>query len=279
MNRDVIVRLRGGLGNQLFQWAAGFSLSRRLGGELLLDASEIGANRERIDQRFFELSYFGIEAHHPRRTVPRLRWLRNESVFREKSFAFDPAFANISEGCELRGYFQSWRYFADDAELLVSILRNGYQLGGRAEDVLRGLRGQEWTAVHVRRGDYKNFPEKFLLLGRTYFDKAIKQVQQGKPGPVIVFAEDSEEVSELVPNAALVVDSSVVNRPGDVMMMMSLSTALVGSNSTLSWWAGLTHLSGGSRVVFPQRWFSEGVGDTRDLLPPQWSSISDEGGG
>ncbi len=127
----VVVGLSGGLGNQMFQYAAGRSLAGRLGVPLVLDLSWFGDQKERQ----FALTPFRIEGvkrtqyswlpPHGQAMASRLsrRWLpriMDVPVWREPHFNYSMEFAKISRPVFLEGYWQSERYFLEIRPQLLS---------------------------------------------------------------------------------------------------------------------------------------------------------------
>ena len=106
--KNVVVELQGGLGNQLFGWAAGYVLSKRLECDLVLDCSQLSS-------RGYQLGHFEFSTN-LQQVDNRQGWLKKFSnkiksdVFEEQSFIFDLRFERITSPSVLRGYFQSWKY-------------------------------------------------------------------------------------------------------------------------------------------------------------------------
>jgi hypothetical protein len=118
-NDAVCVELKGGLGNQLFQYAAGRALSLRLSCRLVLDITAFDAPPEHITQRSFMLDRFASGAE----TMPALEDLA-WSDYVQPSYTFDPAFNDLGRGTRLRGYFQSELFFASARETRRRQLRS-----------------------------------------------------------------------------------------------------------------------------------------------------------
>jgi len=108
LRTSVTVELQGGLGNQLFGWAAGFVLSQKLGCDLIVD-------KKNLYQRGYQLDHFNFskDLKTTDKQVIGIRVIKNKiygNIFEEKSFEYDPRFENIVSPKTLRGYFQSWKY-------------------------------------------------------------------------------------------------------------------------------------------------------------------------
>jgi hypothetical protein len=137
----VITALTGGLGNQLFQYAAGNALALHLGAELMVDTTSFRVRGVRP-----------LEIGH---VCPSLRVASEQDIARVPTFTtgmgFEPALFDQRAPVRLQGYWQSERYFAHCASELLS----DFTLPGAATDsTAAALRSSNSVAIHVRRGDY-----------------------------------------------------------------------------------------------------------------------------
>jgi hypothetical protein len=273
---DVIVTLTGGLGNQLFQYAAGLALSRRLGVGLTLD---VGAYRRDRLRRFSLEPILHPEvtvADHPRWRVRLRRRVgrREPPPFRPDNAGWDPAFAGIAAPVRLHGTCASPRYFAEVGETVRREF-TGFPLESEAARALRGrVAAGEMCAVHVRRGDYLKNAKRLRKLGlkdRDYYARAIDEVRAraGHDLTVVVFSDE--------PNAARTVLDGLVRRvvvaegthDTEDLVLMAACDHHVIANSTFSWWGAWLATSPHQLVVAPARWFAQHP-EPRDLIPADW---------
>lgn len=263
--RRVEVLLRGGLGNQLFGYAAGTELATRLGLPLHLivqpNMGTLGAERsfvlESVLPSGVSWSDVGVVAKR----------------FQEASFAFDREFAELLEPCLLDGYFQSWRYFENSEQAIRK------QISSTPEFVHGGkLVGEEFLAVHVRRGDYlisKNaefhgvVPFEFFKAGLDHLRKI-----QGNL-PAIVFSDDVGEAKRLSLELSRceVFDEDHTEGPLETLGAFSAARSHVISNSSFSWWGAFLS-DNNNTVIAPRPWFKDPSIDTTDLLPGRWLSMA-----
>ena len=271
-----VVELRGGLGNQLFQWAAGYSISQSLSRDLWLDASQIRQESRTIDRREYQLDFFGLgEANEGRVTFDLDSW-RGEipkKIFTEKSLNYDWRFEKIRRPLILRGYFQSLTYFSRYQESVRAILASESLLTENTSAILAELRSGPWVAVHVRRGDYLNLPKHFVTVGSDYYAEAFKKLSLQTGVSRVVFSESLEDAMQVVPGADLYLDSVALPHPGDVLQLLSRADFLIGANSTLSWWGTFLNQSRQDRKVLPEKWFPPSKPMPKSLIPADWNVI------
>lgn len=283
----VVVGLSGGLGNQMFQYAAGRSLAVRLGVPLILDLSWFGSQQERQ----FSLSHFCIEAvqrsqcpwlppkgralasRFSRRWLPRIMGV---PVLREPHFHYTADFSTLSEPVFLEGYWQSERYFQEIRSLLLQEFALREPLPSASQEILEEISAYDAICVHVRRGDYLSNPIAAKVHGTCpvdYYRAGVSELCQGLERPrCFVFSDDPGWV-----RASLAFDCSMtvvdVNGTDDAhldLVLMAACHHFLIANSSLSWWAGWLGAHAGKKVIAPARWFLTLDKDTRDLLPEPW---------
>ena len=281
MSRVTVV-LDGGLGNQMFQYAAGRALSLRTGATLELDLRRLRAG----GRRPYGLSDFALPSGTrlladgpPVRRPGALRRLLpwTQRFFRESGFAYDPRFPGLRAPLTLDGYFQSERYFAEAADSLRAELRPRRELAP-AIDALAAeiLPPGPRVSLHVRRGDYADPAIQAVhgLLGPDYYARALAAIAEtsGSAPRVCVFTDDSAWVRAhlpLPPDACYV--SERTRTPLEDLMLMAKCHHHITANSSFSWWGAWLNPGPAKVVVTPSRWFQPGSGlDDRDLRPAGW---------
>lgn len=286
----VIVGLSGGLGNQMFQYAAGRALSVRLGCSLLLDLSWFfGAH-----QRQFALSPFNIIAEQrlawpmlpqsaqreisrfSRRFAPRIMGV---PVFRESRFHYMPSFSSLKSSVFLEGYWQSQRYFSEIRPQLLEEFSLNQLMPSASIAVLDAIQTSDAICVHVRRGDYVSNPAAAKVHGicsRDYYQKAVAELINDLQNPhCFIFSDEPAAVMEAFSFdcPVTVVD---INGPTEVHFDLSLMAAckhFVIANSSLSWWGAWLGAHNEKRVIAPEKWFLTEQKNTKDLLPDNWLRI------
>ena len=283
----VVVGLSGGLGNQMFQYAAGRALAVRLHVPLVLDLSWFGGRTDRQ----FALYPFCIEAElrMQYRWLPSLgrafasrlsrRWLPRilgVPVWREPHFHYASGFADLNRGVFLEGYWQSERYFRDIRLLLSHEFSLQETLPEACVQLVQKMSACDAICVHVRRGDYLTNRLAANVHGTcsvNYYHAGVSELCEGLINPhCFIFSDDPIWV-----RASLAFDCPMtvvdLNGPLDThldLVLMAACQHFVIANSSLSWWGAWLGSHPGKRIIAPQRWFLIAENDTCDLLPQSW---------
>jgi hypothetical protein len=201
-----------------------------------------------------------------------------ERVFAEESSRFSVNFAEIVGDVRLRGYFQSWRYFDEIREELLSEINSIIAPSTWFADTAQKLSElNDWVCVHVRRGNYVGIPH-LGLAGADYYERSLKCLDAmiGERD-LVVFSDDLDVgIATLGPareRIALALGDPPGTRPIEVLNLMAMSSHIVMANSTFSWWAAWMGRDEGRVVICPRPWFDGERHDERDLIMPEWISI------
>ena len=283
----IIVQLKGGLGNQLFQYAAGRRLSLTLGVPLNLDISFY----KRHKQRVYELDEFCIEAgiatpwEVARWRGPRLLTRITQPLgllprlVMEKSFAFDPDILLLQEDRYLEGYWQSYRYCADIAPQIRSELAVRTPPPAADRTLLERMSRCDSVCLHVRRGDYASNPttqQVHGLCSADYYQRAVEKIAAQLRAPeLFVFSDDMPWVKQHcrfeLPTTH-VEHHGVDSAPLELRLMAGCRHFVI-ANSSLSWWAAWLSANENPIVYAPRRWLADPTINTADLTPPAWHRI------
>lgn len=280
----------GGLGNQMFQYAAGRSLALRHGTDVLLDLTAFASSRHFDVSRPFELGLLSIETAQPTALSPtrfRLaRRLRLErwsgwSTFREADPGhFDPRFGELGDSTYLSGYWQSWRYFADHAARIRRELQPRVALNPASRGLAERMRSTNSVSLHVRRGDYVTSAAANAVhgvLGLEFYEKAVRHLQDRSSDlEAYIFSDDLKwceaELSHLGIPMTLVDANRDADSWQDLFLMANCRHNII-ANSSFSWWAawlGDGHDHAGRTVIAPAAWLATGSFDLADRYPSNW---------
>jgi hypothetical protein len=300
----IITRLTGGLGNQMFQYAAGLSLAHTHRTVLKLDASWFSEASERKPHERYALSCFNIseqfateEEIDRTRSVTltrverwsvilarRLHFYRyahrlqpRGHVYHDRGFRFDPQFFAQPVDTYLHGNWQSERFFAPVAGPLRSHFSLRYQLPAALSALAARIQCDRSAFIHFRRRDYVHDPRyarEIGALGSDYYQRAVGSFRARHPEVMLyVFSDDIEAVARefTPPGPHEFVHEPAGTEAYDVLRLMSLCNHAIIANSTLGWWGAWLGEKSGQEVIAPERWFTDGSPyDATDLVPERW---------
>jgi hypothetical protein len=276
----VIVRLMGGLGNQMFQYAAARATSLRTGEPVKLDLTWFADEGSRVSpRRGYELDAFGLELEvasegELARTLRRRIVRRRPRIIEDGSLRFDPRVLHARD-VRLIGYWQSERYFADQADTI----RRDFELPPADPELERRIGAVESVSLHVRRGDYASSAKVEAELGvlpLDYYAAAIARMREELGSPeFFVFSNDAAWTEA---NLAIDAPHTFVRHPPGArahhdLRLMSLCRHHVVANSSFSWWGAWLREGPDTLVVAPERWFLTPRYDTSDVVPERWLRI------
>jgi len=287
----IVVQLKGGLGNQMFQYACGRAIAYRNNVPLKLDVSAF-----RWDTlRTYRLSHFNIVEHFAiqedmRRFFPRHRqviawtcgkvrnrWLpyHRRPIVPERQFHFDPEILKVKDDAYLSGYWQCEKYFADVAELIRSEFTFKTEPDEGYKRLLEEMMETNSVSVHIRRGDYVVKPDHGVL-GPDYYAGALNFVAQRVAQPrIFVFSDDIAwaKGNLTFPFPAVFIEHNGAERDHEDLRLMRHCKHHVVANSTFSWWGAWLAEWPGQVVVAPKTWFQDPGRSADDVVPERWTKL------
>jgi len=298
-NKDmIVVRIKGGLGNQFFQYAAGKALAERHGVPLYLDTRWYGADcsRRATAARTFDLPHFAVRA--TRATAAELRfcfgsedrrlrarvgrrlpaWLVGRRTWIRDGAGYDREFELLPANAFLEGYFQDPIYFAPIAAELKYEFRLR-EIFPKVADFASKLSATPSVCIQVRRSDYVSNPMAALVhgaCGEDYYRAAWARVISKIPNAQgYVFSDDQAwAVQTFAGCPQISVVDAQWDGPGYLhkFHLMCACRHFIIANSTWGWWAAWLGEHPDKVVVMPTRWFRDEVLNeaTFGLRIPGW---------
>lgn len=272
----ITVNIKGGLGNQMFQYACARALALRNNDSLQLVRTEKSVDTSRV----FSLVNFDIKGTIVDSFTPafatKLKELWEQKVLRRFYVGFEPSVMKRTGDTYLDGYFQSERYFIDQAEQIRRDFRLKVTLGSAAEKWVNTIRHDDRAiSLHVRRGDYVDHPDFGGIADREYYERAIDFMAKCIAPKFYVFSDDLEWCRRNLP---LPQDTTFVSHPSlkdyEELCLMSLCRHNVIANSSFSWWGAWLNPNPNKIVVAPARW-SHLHDQTwySDIIPQSWKRL------
>lgn len=294
----VIVKLQGGLGNQMFQFAICSIISLENKSKLKVD-NYFFENKDKkvgFTPRQFELSVF--DNNYNVATLKEVECFTNLSKFNlirqkygfnypkmfvEPSLGYHDTLLQLKSPVYLEGYFQSFRYFEgyEDfvKELFSFSLKN---LDEKNKKIFNKINNTETVAVHIRRGDYvnDNLTQQFHgNCSKAYYLNAIHILEQkNKELTYLFFSDDimwvKENFSDLLVNKVFVDENKGADSWKDMFLMSACSHNII-ANSSFSWWGAWLNSFSEKIVIAPKVWFLNLEADkmSNDLIPESWIRI------
>lgn len=290
----IVVKLIGGLGNQMFQYAAGRRLAALHNTALKIDLSQLEANPNgAYTKRHFELGIFNF---HPEFAVEgdltpfkRFSGSRVRRVlFRELPFLFktayiaesgkdyNPSFEKYPTNTYLDGFWQNEKYFLSIEAIIRSEFSFKSPLDGTNLAIEQKIKNANAVSLHVRRGDYvtnKNANSFHGICSKEYYEKAVALLNKKEGGlELFVFSDDSAWCKENLrfDHATTYIDHNTGSNSYIDMQLMSLCRHNVIANSSFSWWGAWLNNHSNKTIIAPKNWF---VGQPDSICPANWIRI------
>jgi hypothetical protein len=282
--KKVIVKLKGGLGNQLFQYAIGKFVSLKFEMPLYFDLSSFNSDKLRTFSLNVFASEFGI--YEPK--MEKKHWYnllinafyKTPTLLVEENFKFDPTvFERIKSDTMLDGYWQSEKYF----ESIRASILNEITIQSNSEAYLsfhkQIISANNAIFIHVRRGDYISNPEtlKFHgVKGLDYYKTALTKLRSSfNTSSIFIFSDDIEYVKN---NFTWIGDYAIIDgnlKDYEELMLMSECKHAIIANSSFSWWGAWLIKNPNKLVIAPERWFEDEAmhKQSQDIIPASWMKI------
>lgn len=251
----IIIRVMGGLGNQLYQYAL-YLLFLQRGKEVKLDILSYGEENEIKDKRPLDLLLFSGLNFEFCNKKERYKYLDQSEHFihkirRKFIYSYDhvtyekkqymPEILNMESGY-LQGYWNSERYSSNVENIIKETLQFPEVIGQKNREIAQEISGQNSVSIHIRRGDYL-LPENQKIFGEIcteeYYKSAINKIKQTIDNPQLyIFCDDAEYVrGQFQDTNCQIVDWNVGKDSIFDMYLMSLCRGNICANSTFSVWA------------------------------------------
>lgn len=295
----ILVRLMGGLGNQLFQYATAKALACRRGTSVGIDVGWYRSFAEGQTARKYLLGHFAISGAISDSFLANLSKGKslpyaNKSItnkffrflpipkyryFAEKHFQFDPEVLRLDGNIYLDGYWQSEKYFFDYADIIRKEFTVNSEPDSANTRIAHTISHEESVAVHVRRGDYATHPQISAFHGccsLEYYNAALQVIAAQIDNPsYYVFSDDPTWARQNLkfPGKVEIVELNTPDTAYEDMRLMSLCKHHIIANSTFSWWGAWLADHPGKIVIAPNAWFLDRSIVTDDLIPQDWVRI------
>lgn len=295
----IVTSLKGGLGNQMFQYASGRALALRMKTDLFFDLSWYEDRPKTDTARQFFLSNFCVEGKKAQPTFKSnitrfydppfnglpyylstylstligLEWLREPP---DHSFT-DKVFNTKRRNVYFDGYWQSEEYFRDATDIIRKDFTFKHSPHESVKPWIKKINSTQAVSLHIRRGDYANNPATQAyhgLLPLEYYHKAIEYIGARVSAPTIfVFSDDLAWAEKELQSRYPLHFVSHKGADYEDMRLMSLCSHNIIANSSFSWWGAWLNANPHKIIIAPKKWFATGNVDVTNLLPKSWMKV------
>lgn len=288
----IIVKLIGGLGNQMFQYALGRSLSLKNNTELKLDITGFES---------YKLHKYSLDAFNIKKNValkseisrfkkykpkPGRRWFLynkffadNSKYFQENGFNFNPDAMKLNDNVYLDGHWQSEKYFKEIESMIRADFSFILTQGEKDIEISKLINECVAISVHIRRSDYVTNATTNKTHGSCpieYYEKAIEILAVKVNNPhFFVFSDDPEWAKHNIKNKypTVYVDHNNADANYQDMRLMASCKHNIIANSSFSWWGAWLNENPDKIIIAPQKWFAGASKNDSDLIPPTWTKL------
>lgn len=257
MPKPTIIKLKGGLGNQLFQYAHGVKLTQIDKKKVIYDTSFFSSTITDIHRPFL-LKNFNIDPDAEFKPI-------TDNIFKRY-------YKKIAQ--KLTGqydFFQHENYFKESKDEVFKQFTLKNPLSPIAQEKLQQIATlKNSVSLHIRRGDYVQNPDHHLVDLNFYY-KAVEYIKSKVENPLFcIFSDDINWVTE-----HLHIDSSIyISNPNiqdyEELILMSSCTHNIIANSTFSWWGAYLNKNPDKIIVAPIKW----TVFQKDIVPKDWIQLS-----
>ena len=292
-NKIVIIKVIGGLGNQMFQYAYARQLALKNKADLKLDINDF----KNYEFHSYSLSHFQIQENYATEEEANLYkkykkrkglagkilnplFANTKLYIEEPTYTVSKEMLSVTPPCYLEGYWQSEQYFADIEDLIRKEFTLKEKLSDYSQGVAERIRGAlEPVSLHVRRGDFANHATVSKFHGTCppeYYEETMRIINERVSNPTyFVFSDDIEWAKDNIKTGH---PTEFIGQGPDKnyedLELMRLCKHHILSNSTFGWWgAWLSNpRKSGGVTIAPTKWFNKAF-DTKDLIPEDWIKL------
>lgn len=270
----IIIQLIGGLGNQMFQYAAAKALSLEKNQPLVVDISAF---------KTYKLHRFGLYHFATKLKFYTLfnKIIRNKlfyryKVYKEAKFNYDVDFFNQKDAnIYIEGYFQSEFYFKKYAKEIRADFEITTPLKDKTTYFITKMEQVAAVSIHIRRGDYL-LHEVHNTNKEEYYIKALKLIESKIKKPVyFVFSDDINWAKEnfLPTFETHYIDFNDASSNYEDLQLMASCKHNIIANSSFSWWGAWLNKNPEKIVIAPKKWFNDGIYNYSDVVPLNWIKL------
>lgn len=280
--KSSLIKISGGLGNQLFQYSFGQYLSNIHGLVIHYHVQTVSHSKS-FTNRNLEISKFnfkisllksdtcynknGLLWRVKRKLVQIFPFLSNKLLIQKQPHDFP---SKIIDGY-YDGYWQCYQFPNSIKEHLQNHLKLNDKQSARLHLIIDNIQNSTSVSIHIRRSDYINIEANakiFHTCDMEYYDSAINMIKKQFPDAVFyIFTEDKEWAQENFIGKEFVFVQG--NAAIEDMLLMAKCKHNIIANSTFSWWSAFLNLNPSKVVIAPKKWYKVNF-KIQNFLPQEW---------
>ncbi|WP_158838613.1 alpha-1,2-fucosyltransferase [Polaribacter sp. L3A8] len=266
----IVVRILGGLGNQMFQYAYAKALENK-GYNVKLDLSEIKKYKLHGG---YQLDKYKINLKTADSFSTLFAKIGLKKSIKEKSLLFNKNLKSLKGNEYVKGYFQTEKYFIEIRDTLLKEFSINQKLSFKTEIIASQItESKNSCSLHIRRGDYISDKKANNIHGTCsleYYRSAISIINKKYQDTLFfVFSDDiTWTKGNLKITNAFYVD--VKSIPHEDMYLMSLCNHNITANSSFSWWGAWLNKNKNKTIIAPKQWF---VNFKNEIACKNWIKI------
>lgn len=288
-NNLIITNLKGGLGNQMFQYATGLAISIKNNVKMKLDITGY-SNPKYINSdtpRTFDLKDFRItkeiatnkeieKIKYPLKIISKAWRLFRTKILRKNYQDYHPKIF-AKKNYYLDGFWQSEKNF----EEIRDIILKEFTLKNESIEYINAKNkiSNNSFSIHIRHGDYLNDAKTFKyhgVLDLEYYQKSYLFIKEKKQiDQVIIFTDDAQWAKEnfdFVSEPKIYASDFNLSVPEELILMSKCSHNII-ANSSFSWWGAWLNQNPEKIVIAPQKWLNTDISKQPDIIAKTWIKI------
>ena len=275
----IITKLKGGLGNQLFQYAAGRAVALHHKVPLKLDVTTFETynphNGYRLDQFAIQADIANYNEIIKLKGGLLMSALRKAGLVKKKSYLKEKRTSYFDEGVfknnfvYLNGYWQNELYFSNIRELLLQELSPISSLNDVGYSCLESIKKTNSVSLHVRRGDYLNL-KNIGVLDVDYYKQAVAYIRKNVEKPTFyIFSDDLDWCKKSLGFLDVCIYVDRTETEIDDLKLMSCCQHNIIANSSFSWWGAWLNKNPKKTVIAPKSWLLNDP-DSSNVILSDW---------
>jgi hypothetical protein len=287
----IVINLKGGVGNQMFQYATGRAIAltsaeNGFDSNLKLSIHSYTAN----PLRSYGLSVYNIKASiadeveishikYPFGILSKVwRFFAGRFLRFYMTVHYDESIIKPRKNIFLDGYFQSEKYFIKYRPLLLddfTLLTPLSLSASKFENIIK--QSSASVSLHIRRGDYVNHPYLSEVCTSYYYREASKLIKEKHPDAVFfIFSDDPGWASKnlVLPETHTIYVSDKKILDYEELYLMSMCSHNIIANSSFSWWGAWLNQNPDKIVIAPAMWTNQYKPEFKDIVPDSWIRIN-----